>query len=113
MRRARWVPALASVCGLLVLAATVEIVLDGALEHAPLIPKQPAIAGWLSGLGERLGYRVFLIALLVAVAGYAGLLWLAARFGEQAVSKRAAIVLLVALHAVVFVGPVLISTDVF
>ncbi len=33
--------------------------------HSPLIPKSPAIAGWLSGIGERLGYRVFLIALLV------------------------------------------------
>ncbi len=113
LRRARWAPALAALFGLLALAATVEIVLDGALEHSPLIPKQPATAGWLSGIGERLGYRVFLIALLVAVGAYAGLLWLSARFGEQAVSKRAAIALLVALHALVFMGPVLLSTDVF
>ena len=113
MHRARWAPALASVCGLLVLAATVEIVLDGAVEHSPLIPKQPAIAGWLSGIGERLGYRVFLIAVLVAVAAYAVVLWLVSRLGEGAMSKRFAIALIVILHAVLFVGPVLLSTDVF
>ncbi|HXB16166.1 MAG TPA: glycosyltransferase 87 family protein [Solirubrobacteraceae bacterium] len=111
--RARWAPAAASVCGLLVLAATVEIVLDGAVEHSALIPKQPAIAGWLSGIGERLGYRVFLIALLVAVGAYAGVLWLVSRMGEGAMSKRFAIALIAVLHAVLFVGPVLISTDVF
>jgi hypothetical protein len=113
LRQARIAQALAWLSGLLVLAATVEIVLDGALERSPLIPKQPAIAGWLSGIGERLGYRVFLIALLAAVAGYAGLLWLAGRFGVPAVSKRFAIALVAALHVVVFAGPVLLSTDVF
>ena len=45
---------------------------------SPLIPKSPAIAGWLAGIGERLGYRVFLIALLVSVGAYAGLIALAA-----------------------------------
>jgi hypothetical protein len=112
-RGVRWAPALAGLCGLLALVATVEVVLDGAVEHSPLIPKQPAIAGWLSGLGERLGFRVFLIALLVAVAAYAGLLWLTSRFGEAALPKRFAIALVVALHVIVFVGPVLLSTDVF
>ena len=84
-RRARWAPALASLCGLLALGATVEVVLDGAVEHSPLIPKQPAIAGWLSGLGERLGFRVFLIALIVATVAYGGLLALAYARGERAV----------------------------
>ena len=112
-RRVRWAPALAGLCGLLALVATVEVVLDGAVEHSPLIPKQPAIAGWLSGIGERLGFRVFLIALLVAVAAYAGLLWLTSKFGESALPKRFAIALVLALHAIVFVGPVLLSTDVF
>ena len=112
LRQARVAQALAWVSGLLVLAATVEIVLDAALERSPLIPKQPAIAGWLAGLGERLGYRVFLIALLAAIAGYASLLWLAGRFAGT-VSKRFAIGLVAALHVVVFAGPVLLSTDVF
>jgi hypothetical protein len=109
----RWAPALASLLGLLILAATVEVVLDGAVGHSPLIPKSPVIAGWLSGVGERLGFRVFLIAILASAAAYAGLLALALRLGAQAVSRRRALWLLAALHLVVFVGPVLLSTDVF
>jgi alpha-1,6-mannosyltransferase len=107
-RAAQWAPALAAVCGLLLVAATAEIVLDGALGHSALIPKSPEIAGWLRGLGERLGYRVFLIAILVSAGAYAGLLALAG-----AVSKRAAIILIGALQLIVFAGPVLLSTDVF
>jgi hypothetical protein len=89
-------------------AATAEIVLDGALGHSPLIPKSPAIAGWLTGLGERLGYRTFLIALLASAAAYGGLLAAA-----RTLSTRAAIALVAVLHAIVFAGPILISTDVF
>ena len=113
LRRARWAPAVAALCALLAVVATAEVVLDAANAHSSLIPKQPAIAGWLAGIGERLGFRVFLIALLVAVGAYAGLLWLTARFGEGALSKRFAIGLVVALQAIVFIGPVLLSTDVF
>ncbi len=54
----RWAPALATLLALLLLAAVVEIVLDGAAGHSPLIPKSPDIAAWLQGVGERLGYRV-------------------------------------------------------
>jgi hypothetical protein len=112
-RRARWAPALAAVCGLLVLAATVEVVVDGSLQHSPLIPKQPGIAGWMSGLGERLGFRVFLIALIVATVSYGGLVLLAYARGEQAIPRRWAIGLIGVLHLVLFLGPVLFSTDVF
>ena len=111
--RARWAPVLAGFCGLVALAATVEVVLDGAVEHSPLIPKQPAIAGWLSGIGERLGFRVFLIALIAASVAYAGLLALAYARGESAVPRRWAFALIGALHLVIFLGPVLLSTDVF
>src|SRR6185312_2269293 len=90
-----------------------EVVLDGAVEHSPLIPKQPAIAGWLSGIGERLGFRVFLIALIAASAAYAGLLALAYARGERAVPRRWAFALIGALNLVIFLGPVLLSTDVF
>lgn len=100
--------ALGAACALLLLAATAEIVLDGAAGHSPLIPKSPQIAGWLQGIGEHLGFRVFLIALLVFSAAYAGLLALA-----QGISKRFAIVLIATLHAIVFAGPILLSTDVF
>jgi alpha-1,6-mannosyltransferase len=107
-RSTQWAAPLAAVCALLLVAATAEIVLDGAVGHSILIPKQPQTAGWLSGIGERLGYRVFLIALLAFTAGYAGLLALG-----RAISKRWAIALLAVLHALVFVGPILLSTDVF
>jgi alpha-1,6-mannosyltransferase len=105
---AQWAPALVAVCALVLLAATAEIVLDGSLGHSVLIPKSPQIAGWLQGIGERLGFRVFLIAVLAFSAGYAGLALLA-----RSVSKRSAIALIAALHAIIFVGPILLSTDVF
>ncbi len=129
IRSERWAPALAALLGLLLVLAAAEIVLDAAAGASPLIPKSPQIAGWLGGLGERLGYRVFLIALLVSSAAYAGLIALClrsarirARGGDAAldsgaggsvVSKRWAIVLIGALQLIVFAGPVLISTDVF
>jgi len=114
----RWAPALATLLALLLLAAAVEIVLDGAAGHSPLIPKSPDIAAWLQGSGERLGYRVFLIALLVSTGAYAGLVALAGaakgvRAGAPVISKRWGIVLVGALQLVVFAGPVLLSTDVF
>jgi hypothetical protein len=95
-------------CTLVLLAATLEIVIDAAVGHSVLIPKQPAIAGWLSGLGTRLGYRTFLIALLAFTGAYALLLGLAG-----GIPKRWAIGLVGVLQLIVFVGPVLISTDVF
>jgi hypothetical protein len=107
-RPAQWPLILAAACALVAIAATVEVVIDGTLAHSPVIPKSPAIAGWLSPLGERLTYRVFLVALLAFTAAYAGLLASAGR-----IPARAAIALVAALHAIVFVGPVLISTDVF
>ncbi len=107
-RSEQWAPVLLGGCMLVLVAATAEIVLDGAVGHSPLIPKSPEIAGWLGGIGERLGFRVFLIAVLVFSAAYAGLLALA-----QTVSKRTAIVLIGVLWAIVFAGPILLSTDVF
>ncbi|HEV3072237.1 MAG TPA: glycosyltransferase family 87 protein [Solirubrobacteraceae bacterium] len=109
----RWGPALAGLCALLLLAATAEIVLDGAMAHSPLIPKSPGIAGWLAGSGERLGYRVFLLALLAFTGGYVGLLALVGPKALPRLSSRWAIGLVVALHVIVFAGPILLSTDVF
>lgn len=104
----RWAPALAGALTVVLLAATIEIVLDGAVGHSPLIPKSPQIAGWLDGVGERLGFRVFLIALLAYAGAYGGILLLARR-----ISTRFAIALTVALQLIVFAGPILLSTDVF
>jgi Glycosyltransferase family 87 len=113
IRSESWRPALVSLPALLILAATAEIVLDGAAGRSPLIPKSPLIASWLAGIGERLGYRVFLIAILVFAGAYAAMLLLALRPRGAVISKRWAIVLIAALHAIVFAGPILISTDVF
>jgi alpha-1,6-mannosyltransferase len=110
-RSPRRSPALAGLLSLLIVAATAEIVLDGALAHSPLIPRSPNIAAWLEGIGERLGFRVFLIALIVFACAYAGILALG--WARGAISKRWAIVLVGVLHALVFAGPILLSTDVF
>ena len=130
----RWAVPLAGVCAVVLLAATVEIVLDAAQEHSPLIPRSPHIATWLQSLGgERLGYRVFLIALLAFSVAYGILLFLAhartrahvhdpgrerVAAGEPAtrgdrMAARWAIGLVVLVNLIVFAGPILISTDVF
>jgi alpha-1,6-mannosyltransferase len=112
-RSEQWVPVLATLCALVLVAATAEIVLDGALGHSALIPKSPDISGWLKGIGGRLSYRVFLTAILAFSAAYGGLLALMRRSPALAISKRWAIILVGALQLVVFAGPILISTDVF
>jgi alpha-1,6-mannosyltransferase len=104
----RFTPALAVVFTLVLLAATSEIVLDAAAGNSPLLPKSPSITHWMSGIGELLGFRVFLIALLVFSGAYAGMLLIARRL-----SSRWAIALVIALQAIVLVGPILISTDVY
>lgn len=103
----RWV-LLAGALSVVLLAATLEIVLDAAVGHSALIPKSPDITKWMVGIGERLGYRVFLIALLAYTGAFAGIVLLARR-----ISTRWAIALIAALQLIVFVGPILISTDVF
>jgi hypothetical protein len=113
----RWLAPLAICCVLVMVAATVEIVLDGSLEHSPLVPLQPSIATWLRALGgERLGYRVFLIALLAFTFAYGVLLALThtrARGTSEHTLARWAIGLVALLNLLVFLGPILLSTDVF
>jgi alpha-1,6-mannosyltransferase len=117
-----WRAPLAVVCGLVMIAATVEIVLDASLLHSPLAPKSPRIASWLASLGgERLGFRTFLIAILSFAVAYGVLIWLArtrspASERESKVDPRVtkwALVLVLALELIVFAGPILLSTDVF
>ena len=99
--------------GGLLLAALLEVTIDAASGHSPIIPRSPNIDGWLAGVGEHLGYRIFLIALLVSCGAYAGMLalWTFAR--ERAISKRFVIGLIALVHLILFVGPVILSTDVF
>jgi hypothetical protein len=119
VRSVRWEGTLAITLGLVMVAAIAEIVIDGSVGHSALIPVSPHLAGWLSGLGEKLGFRVFLIALLACVASYAGLATLLVR-GRAGASeadltqrRRLTIGLLALVHLIIFVGPILLSTDVF
>jgi hypothetical protein len=109
--------ALGGLCTVVLLAATLEVVLDGAVGHSPLTPGSPGITGWLQGIGVRLGYRTFLIALLSFTGAYAGLLALGGRLTaaapRTAVSAVWAIALVGALNVIVCAGPILFSTDVF
>jgi hypothetical protein len=107
-RLERHAPWLSGLLALLMLAATAEIVLDAAAGHSPLLPKAPSTTHWMSGIGEPLGFRVFLIALLVFSGAYVGIMGLARRL-----SRRWTIALVGALHLIVLAGPILISTDVF
>jgi len=104
---------LAGLCVAVLLAATLEVVLDAAVGHSPLTPGSPGIAGWLQGVGERLGFRVFLIALLCFTGAYAVLLALARRLAADRRAGGWSIALVGTLGAIVCVGPVLFSTDVF
>jgi alpha-1,6-mannosyltransferase len=113
-RAERWRIAAAGACGFVLLAATIEIVLDAAQRHSPLVPRSPQISGWIVSLGgERLGYRVFLIAILAASVAYGVLLWLLRARTHNVSLSRWAIGLVALLNLIVFVGPILISTDVF
>jgi hypothetical protein len=113
-RPSRATLALAGLCVLVLLAATLEVVLDAAVGHSPLTPGAPGITGWLQwGIGERLGFRVFLIALLCFTCAYAGLLVLARRISPDPRAARWSIVLVGTLTVIVCAGPVLFSTDVF
>jgi len=112
-RTDRWPQALNILLAAVLVLATGEIVVDAAVGHEPLIPKQPQIAGWLEGLGTRLSYQVFLTAILISCGAYAALLALARLRRGARLSPRAVIVLVSVLHLIVFAGPILISTDVF
>jgi hypothetical protein len=105
--------ALAGLCVLVLLAATLEVVIDAAVGHSPLVPGTPGITGWLQGIGERLGFRVFLIALLSFTGAYAILLALARRLAADHRAGTWAIALVGTLGAIVCAGPILFSTDVF
>ena len=79
VRSQRWQATLASLLGVLLVAALLEVVIDAASGHSALIPRSPDTDGWLKHVGEHLGFRIFLIALLVSGGAYAGLLALSAR----------------------------------
>jgi Glycosyltransferase family 87 len=107
-RAEQWAPALAALLALALAVVTAKLVLDSAAGHRPLVPTSPAIAGWLKGLGQRLSYKDLIVLLLTFSGAYAGILAVTGAF-----SKRAALALIGVLHALIFIGPILLSTDVF
>jgi len=89
-------------------AATIVVVLDAAAGRTPLIPPSPHIADYLNGIGSRLDFQTFLIALMAMSGCFVGLILRARRL-----SPRTVIVAIVGLHLVVLAGPVLLSQDIF
>ncbi len=105
--------ALGYVFAALLVGATFQVVLAAAHGKNALVPEQPKTAAWLKGFGPGLSYAVFLLTLIVFVIAYGVLITLALRMASGRLSQRAVIIVLVALHVILFVGPVIISTDIF
>jgi hypothetical protein len=103
---------LAAVLSLLLVAAAVEIVVDASVGHTPMVPLGPPIAGWLAGIGVPLGYDVFLPTLIISCVAYVGLIVLT-RSDSTPISARWAIGLSAILQLIIFVGPVLLATDLY
>lgn len=88
---------------------TVLIVLGAAAHSSPLVPPQPHIAHYLKAIGaHKLDFETFCELLAIVGVCYAGLVALAGH-----VSRRMLIAAVVGLHLIVFVGPILLSQDVF
>jgi hypothetical protein len=103
------VTALAALAAVALIGATAWIVLDGAKGASPMLPYSPYFTGWLRHVGPaRLTFKTFLYCLLVFTAGYALLLALARRL-----PTRGLLAVLGTIYVLLFIGPVLISTDVF
>jgi hypothetical protein len=104
-----WAGALAAIAAIALVGALAWIVFDGAKGASPLLPYSPYFTGWLRHVGPgRLTYKTFLYALLVFCIGYGLLVAVASRL-----PTRWVIALLAVIYLLVFIGPVLISTDVF
>jgi Glycosyltransferase family 87 len=100
---------LAALPAFALLFTTAWIVADAAVGASPLLPYSPYFTGWLRHItDQRLSYTVFLGNLLAFTAAYSALLPLARRL-----PTRALVALILALYVLVFVGPILLSTDVF
>jgi alpha-1,6-mannosyltransferase len=101
--------ALGAIAGVAMLFTTGWIVADAAVGGSPLLPYSPYFTGWLRHLtGQRLTYAVFLGCLLGFTAAYAVLVPIA-----RQLPTRALVVLLGLLYLICFIGPILLSTDVF
>jgi len=108
-RASRGTLVLGALLGAVMVIVTAWIVADASVGGSPLLPYSPYFTGWLRHItGQNLTYDIFLSCLLAFTAAYAALLPLARRLPQ-----RALFVLIGLLYAIVFVGPILLSTDVF
>ncbi len=104
----RRTPAIAIGIGVVLVAVSLLLLIEASAGKSPLLPPSPSMTKWLEGLGSELTFRIFLIGLLVFTAAYAGLLAYA-----RHISARVAIAVVAAVNVIIFIAPVLISTDVF
>lgn len=105
-------PRLTALAGLLLLAMAVPlalIVIDAAAHSSPLVPPQPHVAHYLKAIGgHKLDFETFCVLLAVIGVSYVAVVALA-----RHVPRRMLIAGVLGLHLIVFVGPILLSQDVF
>lgn len=108
-RAPAWQLTLAAAFALVMVLSTGLIVLDAAHGVSIEVPVSPYLGGWLRGLGGgHLTITVFVECLLVFSVAYAGLLPLVRRL-----PTRALIAFIAVLYGLVFISPIIVSTDVF
>ena len=108
-RAPAWQLTIAVVFALVMVLSTALIAVDAATGASVYVPRSPALGGWLRGLATgHLTVDLFLACLLAFTGAYAGLLALARRL-----PTRPLIAFIVVLYAVVFISPIIVSTDVF
>lgn len=104
-----WQLTIAAAFALVMLASTAWIVVRAGGGASLEVPGSPYVGRWLRGLaGGHLTLTVFLGCLLAFCGAYAGLLPLA-----RHLPTRALIAFIAVLYGLVFVSPIIVSTDVF
>jgi hypothetical protein len=108
-RAPAWQLTLAAAFALVMVLSTGLIVLDAARGVSIEVPASPYLGGWLRSLGGgHLTITVFVECLLVFTGAYAGLLPFVRRL-----PTRALIAFIAVLYGLVFISPIIVSTDVF
>jgi hypothetical protein len=107
-RAPAWQLTVAAALALVMVGSTAWIVVDAAGGASIEVPLSPYTGGWLRSVGGHLTLNVFLGCLLAFSGAYAGLLPLARRL-----PTRALITLIAVVYGLVFISPIIVSTDVF
>ena len=108
-RAPAWQLTLAAAFALVMFLSTAAIVTDAARAKSIEVPLSPYLGGFLRGISTgHLTLQVFVGCLLANSVAYAGLLPLARRL-----PTRPLIAFIAVLYGLVFIGPIIVSTDVF